>query len=67
MKAYEEIVGQHYDDENAFDYERKRYRLCTAEFEIIVRQIERWIPDTSVVAEVGVGDHFLFIGGKKEK
>ncbi len=54
MKPEEEWVGRHYD-ENVFDYELNRARLCPAEFGLTARQIERWIPASSLVAEVGVG------------
>jgi SAM-dependent methyltransferase len=50
----EELVGQHYDDA-VYEYELMRAKYCPVEFAITARQIDRWIPDGALVAEIGVG------------
>jgi SAM-dependent methyltransferase len=50
----EELVGQHYNDA-VYEFELMRAKYCPVEFEITARQLERWIPDQAIVAEIGVG------------
>jgi ubiquinone/menaquinone biosynthesis C-methylase UbiE len=54
VNEQEAYVGQHYD-ETIFDYEVMRSQLCPAEFAVTSRQLERWIPEGALVAELGVG------------
>lgn len=53
----EELVGRHYNDV-IFEYESLRSKICPVEFEITARQLERLIPERSLVAEIGVGGGF---------
>lgn len=49
-----DAVARHYD--SIFDLEAKRLRAHSPiEFAITKRNIERWIPERSVVADVGIG------------
>ncbi len=51
----EESVSRHYD-ENIFEFESVRLpQYCPVEYAITVRQLNRWVPDGSLVAEIGVG------------
>jgi SAM-dependent methyltransferase len=57
LSEKEEMVGRHYDDA-VFEYELLRSEYCPVEFAMTARQIERWIPERAIVAEVGVGGAF---------
>lgn len=50
----EALVGQHYNDA-IYEFELMRAKYCPVEFEITARQLERWIADRAIVAEIGVG------------
>jgi len=50
-----EFAANHYS-QAAFEFETKRLtELCPVEFGITKRMLDRWIPDGSRIAEVGVG------------
>jgi SAM-dependent methyltransferase len=57
LSEKEEKVGRHYD-EVVFEYEVMRSEYCPVEFAITARQLERWIPEQAIVAEIGIGGAF---------
>jgi S-adenosylmethionine-dependent methyltransferase len=57
LNEKEERVGRHYDDA-VFEYELMRSEYCPVEFTITARQLERWVPERAIVAEIGVGGAF---------
>lgn len=55
LNEHEARVGRYYD-EVIFEAETRRLeQLFPVELAITARQLERWIPDEAIVAEVGVG------------
>ena len=55
LNKNEEAVSQHFDNV-AFEYEQQRLTMSSSvEFAITVRYLQRYIPDSARVAEVGVG------------
>jgi ubiquinone/menaquinone biosynthesis C-methylase UbiE len=54
LESSQNRVGKHYD--SIFDYEFARLsEHCPVEFAITARCLQRWIPNRSTVAEIGVG------------
>lgn len=55
LSERDESVSRHYDD-SLFEFESVRLpQYCPVEYAITVRQLNRWVPDGSLVAEIGVG------------
>jgi SAM-dependent methyltransferase len=51
----EDRVARHYDDVIFVDELQRLPRECPVEFAVTLRYLQRWVPDASVVAEIGIG------------